>query len=184
MELASTEKPPTPIRHETIFVQPETPTALHGRETFKISDGNNMTIRFGLSSLHVVGGTLDPARFCSALSRTLQWFPTAAGRLKRVGDDWQIDLINDAVPVHLASSPSRHVLPHTSAEGDGDPPAAAHVVQPSSHVAPYLARVDPVAARKGEPNAHLCTFVLTDMGDGRTVIGLSWNQVLGASGWH
>ncbi|KAI0052913.1 hypothetical protein FA95DRAFT_1553216 [Auriscalpium vulgare] len=85
------QKTLTPVRHETFLVQPETPTTLDSQETFELVDGNNLIMQFAvISSLYVVDGTVNPARFCTALSRTLQRFPTAAGRLRRKGDDWHV----------------------------------------------------------------------------------------------
>ncbi|KAI0042239.1 hypothetical protein FA95DRAFT_591086 [Auriscalpium vulgare] len=175
----------TPVRHETVLVQLEAPTALDvdRPETFELVDGNNLIMQFAISSLYVVDGTVNPARFCAALSRTLQRFPTAAGRLGRKGDDWHIDLCNAPVPVHVASSPSHHVLPHLHSADrlarSDDAPSAAYVVQPTPHVELYVDKVDLAAAMTGASDAYLCSFVLTHMGDGRTVVGLSWHHVLG-----
>ncbi|KAI0043361.1 hypothetical protein FA95DRAFT_1609436 [Auriscalpium vulgare] len=172
-----------PVRHKTLFVRPEIPTTLDGQEILELVDGNDLVLQHTITSLYVVAGALDPVRFCAALSRTLQSFPTVAGRLKRNGDEWQIDLCNGPVPVHVASSPSYHVLPHPPSTAGlalyEDPPAAAHVVQPFTHIAPYVDEVDVVAAMNGQPEAYLCSFVLTLMGDGRTAIGISLDHVLG-----
>ena len=90
-----------------ILVSPDRPTALEGQKemplpgqdlwtnyvripvrasTGKAFDDNALQVR----NVHVVPGTIDLPRFKAALSKILARYPTVAGRVFRVEDDWKV----------------------------------------------------------------------------------------------
>ncbi|KAJ7121825.1 transferase family-domain-containing protein [Mycena crocata] len=151
------------------YVPPQLPTALEEQKSLAFPDGNELFLQLKAVACYVLPEELDISKFNSALSQTLARFPPFSGRLQRSGDDWRIDLTNSGVPVEIVEDvDSTHVVP----------PHLEHaVVQPT--LDSFLSPVSLEGAMKGE-DVPLTTFKITKLKkSGRTVIGHSWNHVLG-----
>ncbi|KAF5369624.1 hypothetical protein D9757_010454 [Collybiopsis confluens] len=165
-------------RVKQLQISPLTPTALQGQQKLELCDGNDLLLQYPRSSLHVLPGRVDVGRFSLALSRTLALFPTAAGKLRRNGDHWHIELSNSSVPLTIEgpSSESSSSSPTTTFP---IPPSRAHfVVQPDEYITPFIDPIDYVGSMQGKESS-LISLKLTELSDGKTVFGLSFNHVLG-----
>ncbi|CAL1696488.1 unnamed protein product [Somion occarium] len=152
-------------------VAPELPTTLNDREALRLPDGNDLYLQLKLNTCHVFPGDVDPVRFRQALAKTLARFPHAAGRLRHDEQGWRIDLTNSPVPVEVVEDRKRdEILPSDIRHS---------VVHKSEDVQNFHIPVSLEGAVMGE-DVPLITFKLTKLTKtGETVLGLSWNHVLG-----
>ncbi|KAF5343600.1 hypothetical protein D9757_013687 [Collybiopsis confluens] len=173
---------PAKLRVKQLQISPLTPTALQGQQKLELCDGNDLLLQYPRSSLHVLPGRVDVGRFSLALSRTLALFPTAAGKLRRNGDDWHIELSNSSVPLTIegpsSESESSSSSPTTTTTFPIPPSRAHFVVQPDEYITPFIDPIDYVGSMQGKESS-LISLKLTELSDGKTVFGLSFNHVLG-----
>lgn len=82
------------------LVVPRLPTALCD-EPAVVLPGYDLWLIY-VDNVHVIPGAIDLERFESALSQALSLYPHAAGRLRRCGGRWSIELTNSSVPVDVS----------------------------------------------------------------------------------
>ncbi|KAF9021991.1 hypothetical protein BDZ89DRAFT_1071035 [Hymenopellis radicata] len=159
-----------PLTPSTTLVYPENPVWTGpDPDTLRLVDGNDLVLQFVLNSCHVVPGPIDVERFCKAVGVTVGRFPHTAGRLKRDGDSWRVDLTNSPVPVTVVDDDT---LTAPFPEED-----RYHIIQKS--ILPFVCEVPMREAFLGEDVPLLSLKLTRLLKTGETVIGNSWNHTLG-----
>ncbi|KAG1731459.1 uncharacterized protein EDB91DRAFT_1349320 [Suillus paluster] len=145
------------------FVHPAQPTALSDRCEVELPGYELWTNM--IQSVHILVGLLDVKKFSAALSRTLQLWPHAAGRLTERGAEYKIYLTNDGVPVEFEDRPH---------ESTSSVVLGSHVIQ-SDLLGLLNSRRQRTALDSEAPLLKLKVVTFRD----DTTIGMSWNHTLG-----
>lgn len=147
----------------TLFVQPAQPTALLDRYAVKLP-GYELWATM-IQNVHILVGSLDVEEFSAALSKTLQLWPHAAGRLTDDGGKYKIYLTNDGVPVEFEERPH---------ESTSSVVLDAHVIQ--SDLSGLLN--SPCQRSALDFDVPLLRLKVVSFRD-ETTLGISWNHTLG-----
>ncbi|KAG8926680.1 hypothetical protein FRC00_002661, partial [Tulasnella sp. 408] len=120
-------------------------------------------------NIHVIPGKIDLERFKSALSKAVARYPHKAGRLRREGDDWKIDLTDSPIPVLVS-----WIAPNPSELSESYPFPNDFNIQPDNLTQPFFNSEDcSKIFVTGDATDPLLGFKLTIWENG-TAIGISW----------
>lgn len=147
----------------TLFVQPAQPTALSDKYAVKLP-GHELWATM-IQNVHILVGSLDVEDFSAALSKTLQLWPHAAGRLTDDDGKYKIYLTNDGVPVEFEERPH---------ESTSSVVLDAHVIQ--SDLSGLLN--SPRQRSALDFDVPLLRLKVVSFRD-ETTLGISWNHTLG-----
>ncbi|KAG1746102.1 hypothetical protein EDB19DRAFT_377082 [Suillus lakei] len=147
----------------TFFVHPAQPTALSDRYEVELPGYELWGIM--IQNVHILVGLLDLKEFNAALSRTLQLWPHAAGRLTDDDGKYKIYLTNAGVPVEFEERPHEET---SSVVLD------SHVIQ--SDLSGLLN--SPRQRNAFDSEVPLLRLKVVSFRD-ETTIGISWSHTLG-----
>lgn len=148
------------------------PTALAGETAMKLP-GHDL-FRNYVYNIHVIPSKIDIERFKAALSKALARYPHTAGRLRREGDDWKIDLTNSPIPVLVS-----WIVPNPSDLSESYPFPNEYTIQPGGLTQPFFNSEDcSKVLVTGDATDPLLGFKLTIWENG-TAIGISWCHTCG-----